>query len=194
MRATPGRRNRDGDNETMMKQWLGWLVLFLVATASAAFAGEPAKVEGPMTWGGVSNVTRYQNLYFAGQPDLAALEAAKEAGVQTVINLRAPGELRWDEASAVRGLAMRYENVPLSGRAFDADAIARIEALVDEVAGTPVLIHCASSNRVGGWFATHLVRREGRSVENALEQGRKAGITKSFVEAAVRTYLAPRDS
>lgn len=175
-----------------------YFVLFALAILALAPAGgaqehaEAAGVEGPMTWGAAENVTHYQNLYFTGQPDAAALEAAKRAGVSLVINLRAPDEMNWDEAAAVRNLGMRYENVPLGGKAFDAQAIARIDELVTKAGDEKVLVHCSSSNRAGGWFATHLVSQDKKSLEDALAMGRKAGITKGFVEDAVKAHLATR--
>jgi len=174
-------------------RWFLRLALAALTSVGFASSGAAAEVDGPMTWGGLSNVTRYQNLYFSGQPDLAALEAARRAGIQLVINLRAPGEMTWNEAASVRELGMRYANVPLSGRSFDPDAIAKIESLVANSAGTPILIHCTSSNRAGGWLVTHLITREGRPFDAALELGRRAGLDRGFVVETVRAYLAALD-
>ncbi len=151
-----------------------------------------SEVEGPMSWGGVTNVTKLRHLYFAGQPDDAALKAAHEAGVRIVIDLRAPQELDWDEASAVKALDMKYVNVPVDGRKFSTEAFDQIEAVLVENRGVPTLIHCSSSNRAGGWLATHLVTQHRSPVEDALAIGRRTGITKDFVETAVRDFLDAR--
>jgi protein tyrosine phosphatase (PTP) superfamily phosphohydrolase (DUF442 family) len=65
----------------------------------------------------------------------------------------------------------------------DAKAVARV--LDDEAAG-PILLHCASSNRVGGVWAVILAMR-GRSLGQAETEGRMAGLSSpGMVEAARR--------
>jgi protein tyrosine phosphatase (PTP) superfamily phosphohydrolase (DUF442 family) len=167
------------------------LALLLAGTA-AADATAPEDVQGPLAWGGVSNVTHLGKLWFAGQPDRAGLEAARAAGVEVVINLRAPSELDWDEKSAVEELGMSYHNVPVTGPRFDPVAFARIDELVEEHTGREILFHCSSSNRAGGWLATHLVKKSGMSVNEALAVGRRAGITKEGIVARVRALVAER--
>lgn len=174
--------------------WAGLIVIAGLALCLGA-AGEtsisPDDVRGPFTWGSVSNVTHLKHLWFAGQPDQAGLEKAKAEGVAVVINLRDPSEHAWDEKSAVEALGMTYYNVPVrGGQPFDREVFEKIEALVKEHHDEPILVHCASSNRVGGWLATHLVETHGMTVDEALAVGRRAGITKQPVERAVRAYLA----
>lgn len=167
------------------------VISFLLGAACHTGAISVAQVEGPFTWGGVDNVTHLHHLWFSGQPDQAALEQARAAGVAVVINLRDPSEHAWDERSAVETLGMAYHNVPVArGRPFDRAVFQRIEALVEQHHEQQVLVHCASSNRVGGWLATHLVDHHGMSPADALAVGRRAGITKPAIEENVRSYLA----
>jgi len=166
-------------------------VVCLVASACQPEGITPGDIEGPFTWGGVDNVTHVRHLWFAAQPDEAALEEAKSEGVDVVINLRDPSEHEWDEKAVVEGLGMAYYNLPVrGGEPFDRETFERIETLVAKHRDKQVLIHCSSSNRVGGWLATHLARRHGLSVEESLAVGRRAGITKEGIEQAVRGYLA----
>jgi protein tyrosine phosphatase (PTP) superfamily phosphohydrolase (DUF442 family) len=168
------------------------LVALGLALATAAVAAEPITpddVKGPIAWGSASNVTQLRHLYFSGQPDQAGLEAARAAGVEVVINLRAPSELDWDEPAAVRALGLEYHSVPVTGPAFDPAAFARIESLLAENEDRTIYLHCSSSNRVGGWLATHLVAKHGMDEEEALAVGRRAGITKPAVEERVHAYL-----
>jgi protein tyrosine phosphatase (PTP) superfamily phosphohydrolase (DUF442 family) len=131
------------------------------------------------------------NLWFAGQPDGAGLEAAKRSGVAVVVNMREPGEMRWDEASAVERLGMSYVSVPVSAwRPYSAQAFDRIEEIVTANSGKKILIHCGNSNRAGAWLATRLVQREGMSVEKALAVARRAGLNRAPFIRKVRTYLA----
>ncbi len=162
--------------------------------APAERAIRPSDVEGPMTWGAADDVTRLRHLSFSGRPDRATLERAKDEGIVAVIDLRSPDELDFDERSAVEALGMTYHNVPVSGARFEKSAFEAIEALVAEADGQPLLIHCSSSNRVGGWLATHLVLKHGMSVDDALAVARKAGITRPRIEASARTYIAEREA
>jgi len=171
------------------------LLIFALAPAAHAEAGDaiaPNDVKGPTTWGGAANVTQLGRLYFSGQPDQAGLAAARGAGVDVVINLRAPGELDWDEKAAVEALGMEYHNVPIDGARFTTDAIERIDALVAADEERKVYLHCSSSNRVGGWLAIHLATRDGLDEEAALAVARRAGITKEAIEKGVHAYLEER--
>lgn len=166
-------------------------LLGMALTAAAAGPVSPDDVTGPEAWGAVSNVTHLHHLWFAGQPDRRGLEVAREKGVAVVINLREPEELDWDEETAVRELGMAYHNVPVARKGpFQAEAIERIEKLVEENHEQEILVHCASSNRVGGWLAIHLIRMHGMSVDDALAVGRRAGITKDAIEEKVRGFAA----
>jgi protein tyrosine phosphatase (PTP) superfamily phosphohydrolase (DUF442 family) len=164
--------------------------IVMVALAAAMGCGQqsngPSSAEGPFVRGAADDV---HQLWFAGQLDRAGFEAAKETGIDVVINLRAPSELDWDEAAAVESLGMAYYNVPVVGPSFDPGAFAEIERLVEEHPGQQTLIHCSSSNRAGGWFATHLVDRHEMSLDDALAAGRATGITKDAIVTRVREYL-----
>jgi protein tyrosine phosphatase (PTP) superfamily phosphohydrolase (DUF442 family) len=177
----------------MLRQILVPLVMLLLAAGSLATeqATVPGDVEGPFAWGAVPNVTRLGDLWFAGQPDAAALAAAKEKGISVVVNLRAPGEVRWDEAAAVEDLGMSYFSVPVSRlEPYSARAFERISEIVASHAGKQILLHCGNSNRAGAWLAAQLVQRDGMGVEEALAVARRAGLNQEpFVQRA-RDYLA----
>lgn len=168
------------------------MVVCVVACGPAPIA--PSEVEGPFTWGGTSNVTHVRHLWFSGQPDQAALERAKAEGIGVVINLRDPSEFDWDEKSAVESLGMTYYNVPIRREEpFDPAAFAKIEALVERYDEQRVLVHCSSSDRAGGWFATHLAGAHGMSVGDALAVGRRTGITKDTIVENVRAYVGANE-
>ncbi len=78
-------------------------------------------------------VERSGNLYLAGQPDLAALEAARDAGVVAVVNLRRSVEMTWDEASAVEQLGLAYYHVPVGGSNDRSAAFAEVDRIVAEL-------------------------------------------------------------
>jgi len=180
------------------------LLALLVVAALAACGGERSKpvrledVAAPVVWGSADNVTRVGQLWFSSQPDEAALRAAKEHGVTLVIDLRAPGERDWDEAAVARGLGLEYENVPVPGKApFSEAAFAQIDEFVEAHPKEQILLHCSTGNRAAAWYTTHLVRRQGMPFAEALEIGRRAGITKPEVVAQTAAFLgveAPKAS
>lgn len=162
----------------------------LAATACGPGQVSVDEVEGPFTWGGLEGVMRVRHLWLAGQPDEAALEAARENGVSLVVNLREPSELDWDERGAAEALGLTYYSVPIprEGPLPDA-AIARIEELIESHEGQNSLVHCSSGNRAAAWLAVHLVSEHEMSLDEALAVGRRAGITKDPIAAKVTAYV-----
>lgn len=167
----------------------------LLAGALALLAcSEPAssgfEVSAPVSWGAAESVTRVSRLWFAGQPDQAGLQAARDNGVALVINLRKPGELDWDEAAAVESLGMHYASVPIPRQGpLPGSALEQIEQLVKQHPDDQILIHCASGQRAAGWLATHLVSRHGLEPDAAIDVARRAGMTRPGMEQRVRDYL-----
>ena len=57
----------------------------------------------------------------------------------------------------------------------------------DEPGALPAIVHCASGNRVGALFAIQALYLDGRSAAEALEIGKRAGLT--HVGPAIRELL-----
>lgn len=130
-------------------------------------------------------------LLTGGQPSEACLEAAAKAGYHTVVDLRMPGEFDdFDEADAVRALGMEYVLIPISGpQDLTPDAAEALDATLAKAGDRPVLVHCASGNRVGALFAVRAYLKEGASVEDALARGEAAGLTAPPLRQAVQAIL-----
>jgi protein tyrosine phosphatase (PTP) superfamily phosphohydrolase (DUF442 family) len=60
--------------------------------------------------------------------------------------------------------------------------------VLDDPSAGPVLLHCASSNRVGGVWAV-IQSRKGKTLDEALAAGQQAGLHSPVMEAAVRRVL-----
>lgn len=124
--------------------------------------------------------TRFaEDHYASGQPTPAHLAELAREGVRTVINLRAPHEaMEYDEAAQAARLGLQYVALPVAGAAdLDRERVRRFGRVLDEalrVGG--VLIHCASSNRVGAMVALDAVLNRGRPLQAALTRGRAAGL------------------
>lgn len=124
----------------------------------------------------------------AGQPDEEALEVFAKSGYTTVIDLRGTAEARGlDEAEVVQNLGMSYVPFPITGsEAISFENAARLRQLIGDQEG-PVLVHCASGNRVGALLAL-AEALDGAGDEQALATGREAGLTR--LEPVVRERLA----
>lgn len=128
------------------------------------------------------------DLAAAGQPSPRALARLGEMGFRTVVNLRTEREGASAEAPVVEAQGLRYVWIPITPDAFSlADVEAVQKVLADPSAG-PVLLHCASSNRVGGVWSV-LQSKDGKSLDEALAAGRAAGLHSPQMEAAVRRVL-----
>lgn len=131
------------------------------------------------------------DLYSAGQPTEAELAALARKGVRTIINLRHPSEANdFDEAATAAAAGLRYVAIPVAGAAdLTPETVARFgRELAQARACGPVLVHCASSNRVGALIALEQAWVQGQSADVALAAGRAAGL--AGLEPAVVERLA----
>jgi uncharacterized protein (TIGR01244 family) len=129
----------------------------------------------------IKNAKRpFPGILTGGQPTQAQLEMAKEKGFKTIVNLRMVGENKdWDEAKLVESLGMKYVSIPVAG----ATGLTRqnseaVIAALEDAGEYPVMVHCASGNRVGALFALDANIRAKLPKEDALAIGRKAGMTR----------------
>ncbi len=186
-----------------MKRWFAVLAtaVLLLGACGGGISTKPVaeddfSVSGPRSLGAADNVMRIRNLHISRQPDKQGFAKAADSGITVVIDTRVPGELRWDEKAAVEGEGMSYYNVPIArkGDSLDADALARITAIVESHPDAQILMHCGSGNRVSAWLATHLVEDHGLGEDEAIGIARDTGLTSTGLENRVRTYLSERDS
>ena len=99
-----------------------------------------------------------EGVLFGGQPTEEQVQAMAAAGVKTVIDLRGETEDRgYDEVAAMAAAGLRYVPIPVTGDTM-AEA-STFESFLEafETAEKPVLVHCASGNRVGALYYAHLV-------------------------------------
>ena len=124
----------------------------------------------------------------AGRPSAEQFALAKQRGVGTVINLCPHSEpAAYDEPALMQELGLNYVNIPVAGGPDLSEANARKLAEALAAAQGATLVHCASSNRVGALFALKAHWLDGKSVDEALQIGRDAGLRA--MEPAVRQLL-----
>lgn len=158
------------------------LTLLAVALATAASAQS-----NELDTSGLPNASVAKpGLVAAGRPSPEAVAALKARGFRTVIDLRTPTEAGFsEEKAAVEAQGLRYVNVPITGGAFSGKDVDAVKAALDQAQDGPVLLHCASSNRVGAVWAV-LKAREGMAVEQALEEGKRVGLANPALAEAAR--------
>jgi len=166
------------------------------ATKPAVEAPEPVAEEPdvlePASLGSIAKLHVLGEVYLGSQPSAADLEAVAGAGVHTIINLRHENEVDFDERATVEGLGMAYENLPYGSPAELDDGILDAgRALLREAKG-PVLLHCASCNRVGPIWIAHRVLDDGLDIEDAVAEAKTAGLRSAELEAKARAYVDAR--
>jgi uncharacterized protein (TIGR01244 family) len=102
----------------------------------------------------LGTVSPVDGITAAGQPDKAGFEVFAAAGYTTVIDMRAEDEDRGlEEAAFVEDLGMHYVAFPIASEDdVSFDSARKLDELLQRYPG-PVLVHCASSNRVGALLA-----------------------------------------
>ncbi|WP_330946559.1 protein tyrosine phosphatase family protein [Thermomonas sp. LB-4] len=157
---------------SMLRRIVWPALLLAVALATGCAHAPPAATS-------VALLQPLPGLYTAGQPAASDWAAIKARGVRTVVNLRAPGELKdRDEAAEVRAAGLRYVEIPVSGAEGinPANARALHEALAPAHGGG-VLVHCASGNRAGALLALEQREGDGVAAQRALDIGKSGGVT-----------------
>jgi len=161
------------------------LTLLFASPGFAQGAADPQAVEEV----GVANLSVHDDsVYASAQPSPEQVQQLADAGIRHIINLRPESEQDWDEKSAAEAAGIVYHAIPVAGRAdLTLENAAALDDLLASLQGQPVLVHCASSNRVGGLRAITALTKNGSSLEEALAEGRQWGLTG--MEPTVREVL-----
>lgn len=155
--------------------------------ASSGATGNDENTATPPTLGIRNAAVVSSDVVAAGQPTRAQISRLPENDFDTVVNLRTDGELEWDEEAAVEMGGLRYVHIPIGGADDLTEENAKALDDAIESAEGRVLVHCASSNRVGALFALRAAHVDDVDPDEALELGLRAGLTR--LEDAVRTQL-----
>jgi len=160
-----------------MRKTASLAFVLLLGPGLAAAAGIPDSLDA-------ANYKRLSpSLAAAGKPSKEALGSLKAAGFTTAVDLRQPAEGVPSAKEAVEAQGLRFVSVPVSPDTFSLDDVLKVEAVLKDQKAAPVLLYCASSNRVGAVIAVVEYRR-GRSKDDALAEGRRAGMKSPAMEKA----------
>jgi protein tyrosine phosphatase (PTP) superfamily phosphohydrolase (DUF442 family) len=116
-------------------------------------------------------------LLTGGQPSAEQLETLQAAGVAVILDIRDPMEPRpYDEPAQVRRLGMEYLNVSVRQGALDDQTMDAVLAELRRNQDRPLLIHCASANRVGGALIPYFILDQGMSEDAAVTAAMRVGL------------------
>ena len=130
-------------------------------------------------------------VYLAGQPSREALTKLAENGVKTVITLRHAAEDPWNEKQVCEDLGMKFLRYPVSSpKDLNAKLFESVRKhLLAAKKDAGVLLHCASANRVGAVWLTHLVKDAGLELPDALKESKEVGLSSPVLEQQSLEYL-----
>lgn len=139
--------------------------------------------------GSIKILSRLGDYYFAGQPSKEDFGLLKEKGFKTIVNLRPMKEQGWDEGELVKGLGMRYENVPFGRDVPLTDEVFAQSRELLRNAEKPLMLHCKSSNRVGAiWYAARVLD-QGVDEAAALAEAKAAGLRSQALIDRANAYV-----
>ena len=114
----------------------------------------------------------------AGLINEGGIDLLLEEGFKSVVDLRTPQEGTAEEAAAMKIAGIEYINIPIGKEAPSAADVRKFASIVGDKNRGPLLVHCASANRVGTLWAMYRVST-GVPLQTALEEGRTVGMKPS---------------
>jgi protein tyrosine/serine phosphatase len=134
-------------------------------------------------------------LYRGGEPTLKGIEQLQSMGVKTIIDLRAPSEMKFAEPEAAKKMGFTYINLVMSSKAPTDKQVKIFMEKVDhakakydkgeQVGDKPeaVFVHCAhGSDRTGSMVGIWRVSRDNFDYNQAYREMRKYYFGPKFVE------------
>jgi len=128
------------------------------------------------------------------QPSGSAYGKLAANGFHSVLNLRTAeeGTDLEKERKLVTGAGMRYFSIPVVSAAPRPEQADEFIRIVKDKANHPMLIHCASANRVGAFMMIYRTLEHGWSEEKAYEEGVKIGLSSDGLKKFAHEYIAGR--
>jgi protein tyrosine phosphatase (PTP) superfamily phosphohydrolase (DUF442 family) len=131
-----------------------------------------------------------------GQPTEQAYAKVVASGFKTVLSLRTANEgidLARERGSVERN-KMRYFNIPVVSGAPIREQADEYIRLVKEKTNHPMLINCATANRVGAFMMIYRVVEQGWREDKALEEAIRIGMRSDVLKKFAQEYIASKKS
>ena len=132
------------------------------------------------------------NITTGGQPSINAYAKLASHGFRSVLNLRTAqeGVSLEEEKNAVEKAGLRYINIPVISRAPTPEQVTEFLMVVKNKSNQPMLVHCASANRVGAFWMIYRVLEQDWPQEKALEEATRIGLTSPALKEFALNYIA----
>ncbi|HVO96398.1 MAG TPA: sulfur transferase domain-containing protein [Terriglobales bacterium] len=135
-----------------------------------------------------------ENFATGAQPKGNAYAKAAANGFRSVLSLRTANEgldlAR--ERALVEKNKLRFFNIPVVSSAPRAEQADEFLKLTRDQANHPMLVTCASANRVGAFMMILRVVDQGWSEEKALEEATRIGLSSAALKQFAQNYIASR--
>jgi len=128
------------------------------------------------------------------QPTGDAYVKAAANGFRAVLSLRtnAEGVDLVSERARVESTKMRYFNIPVNGSSPRAEQADEFRRIARDKTNHPMLVNCASANRVGAFMMIFRVVDQGWSEDKALDEAIKIGLVSDNLKKFAKEYIAQR--
>ncbi len=120
---------------------------------------------------------RVGDLAIAGQPSAPQLGEIVKAGYKTVITVRKPDEIDWNEAAEVTSRGMRFGQIPSAPETIEVSLLSRVRSMIEQ-SPKPVLLHCSSGNRAA--IVWGMLEAGKRPDEEILQIAEDAGLKEQY--------------
>jgi tyrosine-protein phosphatase SIW14 len=163
--------------------------ILAAAGASAGFAAPAVQ--------GVGNFQKVDDhVYRGAQPTPEGFSNLSKLGIQTVIDLREPGDRSSIERKWVTDAGMQYVSVPMYGTETPSnESVLKVLGLLEDRSTGPVFVHCKrGADRTGGVIACYRVEHDHWQNDRALAEAKNMGM--SWFQTAIQNYVRkyqPRD-
>ena len=87
---------------------------------------------------------------------------------------------------------MRYVNIPVISSAPKPEQVDAFIKAVNDAANQPMLIHCASANRVGAFWMIYRAVEQSWTEEKALEEATRIGLTSPTLKSFAHDQIVTR--
>ena len=166
-----------------MKYIVTLLYVFLIISSPASAADLQVPF-GSQLQNLIKNYNRATpTLATSGTISTGAVKELAEKGFATIIDLRTENEGTAEEKKNVESAGMDYINIPVTSAGINHKQLEIFTKAIENTQA-PILVHCASGNRVGALWTTYRLSK-GINSKIAFEEGRTAGM-KPFLEEKVR--------
>jgi protein tyrosine phosphatase (PTP) superfamily phosphohydrolase (DUF442 family) len=105
------------------------------------------------------------------------------------VDLRAPEEPRdHDEPEAVRNAGLEYIAIPVQLQTLGDAEFSAFREVMRDASRRPIMVHCATSNRVGALLLPYFALDEGYSLRDATAMAVDAGLRNAELQAIALDY------